>query len=43
MSMEQAIQLSSKAIEKALGEERPLVETGIITAKDSSFKKMVNK
>ena len=43
MSMEQAIQLSSKAIEKALGEERPLVETGIITSKDSSFKKMVNK
>jgi proteasome alpha subunit len=43
MSMEQAIQLSNKAIEKALGEERPLVETGIITAKDSSFKKMVNK
>jgi proteasome alpha subunit len=41
MSMEQAIQLSNKAIEKALG-ERPLVETGIITAKDGSFKKLVN-
>ena len=41
MSMEQAIQLSNKTIEKALG-ERPLVETGIITAKDGSFKKLVN-
>ena len=41
MSMEQAIQLSNKAIEKALG-ERPLVETGIVTAKDSSFRKLVN-
>jgi proteasome alpha subunit len=41
MSMEQAVQLSNKSIEKALG-ERPLVETGIITAKDNSFKKLVN-
>src|SRR5919205_2507130 len=41
MSMEQAIQLSYKAIEKALG-ERPLVETGVITAEDASFKKLAN-
>jgi proteasome alpha subunit len=41
MSMEQAVQLSNKAIEKALG-ERPLVETGVVTAKDGSFKKLVN-
>ena len=37
MNIEQAIQLSNKAIEKALG-ERPLVETGIIAAKDGFFK-----
>jgi proteasome alpha subunit len=41
MNIEQAIQLSNKAIEKALG-ERPLVETGIVTAKDGSFRKLVN-
>jgi proteasome alpha subunit len=41
MDVEQAIQLSNKAIEKALG-ERPMVETGIITTKDGSFKKVVN-
>ena len=41
MSMEQAIQLSNKAIERALG-ERPLVETGVVTAKDGSFRKMAN-
>jgi proteasome alpha subunit len=41
MSMDQAIQLSYKAIEKALG-EKPLVETGVITGKDGSFKKLVN-
>jgi proteasome alpha subunit len=41
MSMDQAIQLSYKAIEKALG-EKPLVETGVITAKDGSFKKLVD-
>jgi hypothetical protein len=34
-------ELSNKAIEKALG-ERPLVETGIVTAKDGSFRKLVN-
>ena len=41
MNIEQAIQLGSKAIEKALG-EGPLVETGIVTAKDGSFRKLVN-
>ena len=41
MSMEQAIQLSNKAIERALG-ERPLVETGVVTSKDGSFRKMAN-
>jgi len=42
MNTEQAIQLSNKPIEKALG-EKPLVETGIITAKDGFFRKLVNK
>lgn len=41
MTMEQASHLSNKAIEKALG-ERPLVETGVITAKDGYFKKLAN-
>jgi proteasome alpha subunit len=41
MDVEQAIQLSNKAIEKALG-ERPMVQTGIITTKDGSFKKVVD-
>lgn len=41
MTIEQASHLSNKAIEKALG-ERPLVETGVITAKDGYFKKLVN-
>ena len=41
MNIEQAIQLGNKAIEKAL-EEGPLVETGILTAKDGFFKKSVN-
>jgi proteasome alpha subunit len=41
MTMEQASHLSNKAIEKALG-ERPLVETGVITAKDGYFKKLPN-
>src|SRR5919206_3500574 len=41
LSMEQALQLSNKAIEKVLG-ERPMVQTGIITTKDGSFKRVVN-
>jgi proteasome alpha subunit len=41
MNMDQAIQLGIKATEKALG-ERPLIETGIITAKDGSFKKILS-
>ena len=41
MDVEQAIQLSNKAIEKVLG-ERPMVQTGIITTKDGSFKRVVN-
>ena len=41
MSMQQALQLSNKAIEKALG-EGPLVESGVVTAKDGPFKKLVN-
>jgi proteasome alpha subunit len=41
MSLEQAIQLSNKAIERALG-ERPLVETGVVTTKDGSFRKIAN-
>ena len=41
MNIEQAKELSNKAIEKALG-ERPLVESGIVTAKDGSVRKLVN-
>jgi proteasome alpha subunit len=41
MSTQQAIQLSNKAIEKAVG-ERPLVEIGLITTEDAFFKKLVN-
>jgi len=33
--------LSDRAIEKALG-EKPLVERGLVTSKDSTFKKIVN-
>jgi proteasome alpha subunit len=41
MSVEQPIRLGNKGIEKALG-EKPLVETGIVTAKDGYFRKLVN-
>jgi proteasome alpha subunit len=41
ISTQQAMELSNKAIEKAVGEQ-PLVETGLITTKDASFKKLVN-
>jgi proteasome alpha subunit len=33
MSVEQAVALSNKAIERALG-ERPIVEVGVVSAKD---------
>lgn len=39
MNIEQALKLSNKAIEKALG-ERPVVETGIVTIKEKEFKKI---
>jgi hypothetical protein len=39
--MEQAVQLSNEAIEKALGEEQ-FVANGVITAKDGIFKKLMN-
>jgi len=39
MSIEQAIKLSNKAIERALG-ERPVVETGIVTTTEREFKKI---
>ena len=41
ITIAQAVQLSDKAIEKALG-EKPLVERGLVTSKDATFKKMVN-
>jgi len=40
MSVEEAIRLGTKGIEKALG-EKPLVETGIVTAKDDYFRKLI--
>lgn len=39
MSVEQAIALSDKAIEKALG-ERPVVEIGVVTAQEKQFQKL---
>jgi proteasome alpha subunit len=41
MSIEQALQLSNNAIEKALGQGQ-LVTTGIVTAKEGIFKKLTN-
>ena len=40
MTAEQAIQLSKKAIERAVGEEEPLVDIGIVYAEDGIFKKL---
>lgn len=39
MTVEQAVQLSNRAIEKALG-ERPVVEIGVVTAKEGRFRKL---
>ncbi|MCI0557054.1 MAG: hypothetical protein MN733_01050 [Nitrososphaera sp.] len=39
MSVEQAVSLSNKAIERALG-ERPVIEIGVVTAKDRQFQKL---
>ncbi len=39
MSVKQAIELSAKSIEKALG-EKPVVETGIVMFADKQFKKL---
>jgi len=39
MSVEQAVELSNKAIEKALG-ERPVVEIGVVRAQDKQFQKL---
>jgi len=39
MNVEEAAQLSNKAIEKALG-EKPVVETGVVTLKEQQFKKL---
>ena len=39
MSVEQAVVLSDKAIERALG-EKPVVEVGVVTAKDRQFQKL---
>jgi proteasome alpha subunit len=39
MSVEQAVALSDKAIERALG-EKPVVEVGVVTAKDRQFQKL---
>jgi proteasome alpha subunit len=39
MSVEQAVALSNKAIEKALG-ERPVVEVGVVSAQEKQFQKL---
>jgi proteasome alpha subunit len=41
ITIDQAVQLSDRAIEKALG-EKPLVERGLVTVKEGTFGKMVN-
>jgi len=41
LSIDEAIALGNKAIEKAL-DEGPVVETGIVTVKDGVFKKLAN-
>jgi proteasome alpha subunit len=41
ITIDQAVQLSDRAIEKALG-EKPLVERGLVTVKAGTFGKMVN-
>jgi proteasome alpha subunit len=40
MTAEQALQLSKKAIERAVGEEKPLVGIGIVYASEGIFKKI---
>jgi proteasome alpha subunit len=40
MSAEQAIQLSKKAIERATGEDKPLVGIGIVHAEEREFKRL---
>jgi proteasome alpha subunit len=40
MSAEQAIQLSKRAIERAVGEDKPLVGIGIVYAEEGKFKKL---
>lgn len=39
MTIEQAVALSNKAIERALG-ERPVVEVGVVTTKEKQFKRL---
>ncbi len=39
MTVEQAVELSDKAIERALG-EKPVVEVGVVTTKDRQFQKL---
>jgi proteasome alpha subunit len=39
MSVEQAVALSNRAIEKALG-ERPVVEVGVVSAQEKQFRKL---
>jgi len=39
MSVEQAVALSNKAVEKALG-ERPVVEVGVVTTQNKQFEKL---
>ena len=39
MTIDQAVQLSDRAIEKALG-ETPFIERGVVTSKDAIFKKL---
>lgn len=41
MSIDEAINLSNKAMEKAL-DEGPLVEIGLVTTKDGLFRKLTN-
>jgi proteasome alpha subunit len=39
MSVEQAVALSNKAIERALG-ERPVIEVGVVSTQEKQFQKL---
>jgi len=41
MNLDQAIQLSNRAVEKSLG-NKPLVQTGVVSVEDGAFRRFPN-